>query len=38
MTESLTGNRGVFVLVMLFAAVWYTMAQLRNYAPRYPLV
>jgi hypothetical protein len=36
--ESLTGSRGVFVLVTLFAAVWYTMVQLRDYALRYPLV
>lgn len=36
--ESLTGNRGVFVLVTLFAAVWYVMVQLRDYALRYPLV
>jgi len=36
--ESLTSNRGVFVLLSMFASVWYVMVQLRDYALRYPLL
>jgi hypothetical protein len=36
--EALTGNSGVFTVLTLFAAVWYSMVQLRDYALRYPLM
>jgi hypothetical protein len=37
LVESITGHRGIAVLVAVFLAIWVSLVQLRHYALRYPL-